>query len=77
MSDRDIVRKALYDAIDWQESLADANREGSEEREYSLILAKEYRKLLKRRYGDDKTPMERAFENATTITLDDLIKKYS
>ena len=64
MTDRDAVRRALYDAIDWQESFADANR-GNPEEAKAMALVKRYRALLKRRYGDARAPSERALEGAT------------
>lgn len=72
MTDREAVRRALQDAIAWQESFADANERGTPERADALALARRYRALLKRRYGDSRTAAERALEGATYITLAEL-----
>jgi len=56
-------------------SLADAYRDReAPERKEALADAAAYRKILKRRYGDDKLPMERAMEGAKVLTLYDLQK---
>lgn len=72
MSERDTIKYALYDAIAWQLSLADAQHKGSSERRESLAQAKAYRSVLKRRYGDDRLPMEIALEGTKIVTLDEL-----
>jgi hypothetical protein len=72
MSDRDTVRQALYDAIDWQNSFAESNHPGSPERAEARAQVKLYRALLKRRYGTSQTPMEARMEGATYVTLDEL-----
>lgn len=72
MSDRDVLRQALNDAIGWQSGLISAWAAGSPERAEAVSQVKKYRALLKRRYGTSRTPMERAFANATTVTLDEL-----
>lgn len=66
---RDLIRRALYDAIDWQNSLADAWSPGSPERQQSRDQAKAYRTILKRRYGQSSTPMETVPEGATVVSL--------
>ena len=70
-TDRDLVRRALWDAIDWQESLAEAQGDdewGDKARE----LAKQYKSLLRRRYGERQSPIDKALEGATMITLEEL-----
>ena len=66
ISVRDILFRALCDAIDWQDSLADSLR-GHDEIQYSQArdLEAEYRKLLKRRYNYDETPMQRRLRLAS------------
>ena len=75
MTDRDTVRRALYDAIDWQESLADAWQPGSPERAEAKAQAKAYRAVLKRRYAERETPAERAFDGCELVTLDELRRR--
>jgi hypothetical protein len=72
MTDRDTVRQALYDAIDWQNSFAEANHPGSPERAEALAQVKLYRALLKRRYGRSDTPIEAAMKGATYVTIEEL-----
>jgi hypothetical protein len=73
MSDKDTVREALWDAIHWQESLADAVKhltDGSYEE--AVKQAKKYRSLLKRRYAETKTQVDIALEGAELVGLDAL-----
>jgi hypothetical protein len=75
MNDREIVRLALYDAIDWQTSLADAYTTGDEKRE-ALSMAKKYRTVLNRRYGLNKTPMEKLGDDSVSMSLDEIRAKF-
>ena len=75
MSDRDTVRQALYDAIDWQTSLADAYSKTAPERADALKQVKAYRAVLKRRYGRDSTPMEALADSCQSINIHDLTPK--
>lgn len=51
---RAIIRRALHDAIDWQESLADSlNGFVPIEYEKCIERVRRYRRILKRRYGED------------------------
>jgi hypothetical protein len=75
MADRDLVRAALIDAIDWQQSLGDAYRSDAPERRIAREQEAAYRKLLKRRYGTDRTPMETAMDGAPSVTIQELIKR--
>lgn len=74
---RDLIRHALYDAIDWQDSLADAWAPGTPERQECRDQAKEYRRILKRRYGSARTPAETVIDGLTTVTLAELVKERS
>lgn len=72
MSERDTIRQALYDAIGWQQSLADAWASGTPERAEAQDQVRHYRALLKKRYGDRRLPSERTFADAREVTLDEL-----
>jgi hypothetical protein len=72
----DDIKQALYDAIGWQESLADATRhcdDGSHEE--ALAQAAKYRKILQRRYGQSSTPLERMLDSAETMSIYDLMER--
>lgn len=61
MKDRDLIRMALYDAAQWQDSLAESFRgcTGEFERnEYktAISLAEKYRALRGRKYTTRKSP---------------------
>ncbi len=76
MSDRDTIRMALYDAIDWQTSLSEAYGRDDPERKEALNMAAKYRKLLKRRYAIVKTPMESLSDDCETLTLDQVKARF-
>lgn len=71
MSDRELIRSALHDAIDWQLSLYDAHGKDDEWGKVALEKAKKYRSLLKRRYGISSQPQE-ALDNLKMVSLDEL-----
>ena len=77
MSERDLIRRALHDAIEWQMGLADAYTKmcGDPQYKRSKELVKEYRALLKKRYGTSRLPMEEVLDGMTTITLEELRKR--
>jgi hypothetical protein len=72
MTDRDTVRRALYDAIDWQQSYADSWRGPGPEHDAALDLVKRYRVLLKKRYGVTETPAERRLDHIPGVNIQDL-----
>lgn len=57
-TDREVLRRALNDAIEWEISYAGCCQAGSPERAEALAQVNRYRALLKRRYGTRDTPME-------------------
>lgn len=65
MGTRDDIRQALYDAIGWQEGLADAWSEGSPERKEAIDRIKRYRRILERRYGTSMTSLDKKLKEAT------------
>lgn len=75
MSVRDDIRQALHDAIGWQEGLVDSwgleNKEGRDAAEQ----IKRYKKILKRRYGHDRTTLDDIVSAARPIGLDELRTK--
>lgn len=76
MRDRETFFLALWDAVQWQESLADACRNANDgSRTEALAQAARYRALLKRRYGSDKSAMEVELENSTSVSLAELRKR--
>lgn len=66
--DRDTIYFALIDAIGWQNGLVDAYSATPDDpvRADAIAQEAEYRSLLKRRYGDDRTPQEIALAAQTT-----------
>ncbi len=76
MTIRDTIRHALYDAIDWQTSLADAYHENDIERQRAKNQEAKYRTILKRRYGEDHTPSESQFDGAVSGSIWDLEETY-
>jgi hypothetical protein len=73
-TDRQLIRQALYDAIDWQAGLADAYAHipNAPEREEALSQVSLYRGLLRRRYGEEKRKGEQMIDAAKSVSIDDL-----
>lgn len=72
----DLIRSALIDGIQWQESLAATFRPGAPERRDAQAQARGYREILMRRYGSGRTPMEQAMDGARTVTLGELRRRH-
>lgn len=78
MSTKDDIRQALHDAIAWQEWLADCHSHCDDGiYKEAMDQAARYRKILKRRYGTAKTPLEQLADGATTVTLADIRRQIS
>ena len=77
MTDREYIKMALEAAIAWELSLADAWHHDSDERKESLALVKAYRRIMLKRYGQSRTPMERVTDGARYITLHELRERES
>ncbi len=77
MSDRDAVRIALYDAIEWQRGLVDAysNDPDGPERADALAMIRRYKAILRKRYGTDRHAGQERLNKLPTIDVYDLIKK--
>lgn len=71
MTDRDIVRRALYDAIGWQQGLVEAYAHiaGAPEAEEARQQIKLYRSLLRRRYGQRHGNEPASVNNAELVGL--------
>ena len=72
MTVKDVLRQALYDAIDWQRSLGQCYEPGTPERAEAAAQAKLYRDILKRRYGSRLTPLEKPILGAEVVGIDEL-----
>lgn len=51
MTDRELIRRALLDAVSWQASLAGANGADTVAGKAASLRAAQYRDLLQRKYG--------------------------
>lgn len=79
MAVADDIRQALYDAIEWQRSFAEACPSGSEERNEAFEQIRAYKKILKRRYGDGRSRQEIIDEELSklnTVSIYDLQKMH-
>lgn len=74
MTDREIIRRALIDAIQSMISLAGcyAHIPDSPERARALESVAEYRRVLKKRYGSPQTPIEIAMSAGRSVSILDL-----
>ena len=74
MGDRDTIRRALYDAIGWQQGLADAYSHipDSQERTDALTMADRYRALLRRKYGVVETNDERLDRTGVSVGIEEI-----
>jgi hypothetical protein len=77
VTDCQLVRRALCDAINWQESLASAYFKGAPEHTEATDLARSYRRLMKKRYGESRLPMEIATEGMESISIQELSRRRS
>lgn len=71
MTDRETVRRALYDAIGWQQGLVEAYAHiaGAPEAEEARQQIRLYRSLLKRRYGQKHGNEPASVNNAELVGL--------
>jgi hypothetical protein len=71
MSDRDTVRSALYDAIEWQRSILSAYADARDDPEVARTVArlKKYRAVLMRRYGEDADADRRNLDTLPTMSV--------
>ena len=73
MSERDTVRRALEDAIDWQESLADAHCGDLKMYAKFKKNVRVYRTLLRKRYGETARDIsDRALAEAPKVSIYDI-----
>ncbi len=74
MTERELHRMMLLDAISWQSSLVDANR-GCDYEQEARDLLKRYRALYKKKFGEKpKNHIDEILQNGeyVTVTLDQL-----
>lgn len=77
LSDKEAVRLALEIAIESELQLADANR-GCDSEQVAICLRRvdDFRRVLRRRYGYDRTVHERVFdENPRSVSIFNVGKK--
>jgi len=63
---KEALRMALIDAIESRSALAAGDPDN---RDMHRAYLDAYRKLLKRRYGSDKIPIEQHLETMTSVTI--------
>lgn len=79
LTDRELIRLALSDAIGWQNGLMDAYSHMRDDPVYAEAkkVRDAYRALLKRRYNSTRTAAEQSFDRATKgaklIGLDEFV----
>lgn len=73
-SQKELLRRALWDAVGWQDGIADAyaHCKDATERKEALEQAKEYRRLLRKLYGEGQSRMERLCADAKLVSIHDL-----
>ncbi len=70
MTVREDIRQALYDAIGWQEGLADAWKHiDGPERQEALDQIKAYKRILQRRYGTSMTALDVKLKDAKLMPV--------
>jgi hypothetical protein len=52
MTDRELIRLALLDALSWRHALADASAPDTGSRKAYVLRAQQYRDMLDRKYND-------------------------
>lgn len=81
MSDRDLFRAALYDAIGWQDSLIDGYSHMKSDPAYKSAVTqkKHYKALLAKYFGDGRSrdeQMSDSMKGQKTLGLFDLMKMH-
>ena len=71
MNTKQLILHALIDAINWRESLADAEM-GSKDGLASKVMAARYRKIMIRRYGIGRTPKEQMFDRGVSVPIEEI-----
>ena len=73
----EVIQLALWDAIEWNKSILEASRgfDPSEDQRHERRIS-DCRKMLKRRFGDNRTPAELADDKlGETISVEELLKR--
>lgn len=76
-TDREIIRLALYDAIDWQRGIVEAYAHipDSPDRANAVATIKRYKTILRKRYGTDRNAAQDAIEKLPTVSVIELMKQ--
>ena len=66
---------ALHDAIDWTVSLIDASEHCGETEalQNNRQALSDYRLMLKLRFGEERTPMEKMGDNMTSVSVESIL----
>jgi hypothetical protein len=78
VTDRELIRRALYDAISDREGYAHALERSPADKELylkTLNLVEQYKAMLDRRYRSHKTQRQTDIENAKSVSIYDIKKK--
>jgi hypothetical protein len=75
MTQRELLKMMLQDAINWQVSYVDSVRDTEYEKDARKILGK-YRAYAKKRFGDMRSNVEIAMDNATLMNLEEIKKMH-
>ena len=72
---RDVLHMALHDAIDWTVSLINASEPCGETEalQNNRRALADYRLMLKLRFGEGRTPMEKMGDGMTSVPFEDFI----
>lgn len=78
ISDRNLIYLALHEAIEWQRGLADAysHIEDAPERTEALERVRQYRSILRKRYGRDTRPGQEMLNKAPLVSLAEIETKH-
>ncbi|MDR3502896.1 MAG: hypothetical protein P4L79_09960 [Legionella sp.] len=72
ITQKELIRRALWDAVYWQEGLADSYGRNTPESKKALEQARAYRKLIKKKYGENMTALELMCSQATAVSIFDI-----
>lgn len=72
---KEVLQMALHDAIDWTISLIDSIEHCGESvaLQHNRRALSDYRLMLKLRFGEDRTPMEKLGDNMTLVKVEDIL----
>ena len=72
---RDVLHMALHDAIDWTTSLIESMEHCGETEalQNNRRALSDYRMMLKLRFGEGRTPMEKMGDNLTPVSVESIL----